>query len=208
MITTTIFGTPLRIKPVVLVNLAGLWVIAAWLEHLWHPDWSFSLILAVGFGAMLLMVLADFGHAAAHIFSARRAGGAMSELYISAGMPRTLYSDNEVAPAVHIGRSLGGPTYSVVGFLLSLLVQQLARPGSVIGDLAGWSLIGQGLILLGSLMPLSMVDGGVLLKWALVRGGRKEAEADRVVKWAGRVAGVILALVVLAVIALWRGWLG
>ena len=136
------------------------------------------MILAVGFGAMLLMMLADFGHAIAHIFSARRAGGPMSELYISAGMPRTLYPDNEVAPAVHMGRSLGGPTYSAVGFLLSLLVQQLARPGSVIGDLAGWSLIGQGLILLGSLMPLSMVDGGVLLKWALVRGGRTEAEAD------------------------------
>ena len=207
MITTTIFGTPLRIKPIVLVNMAGLWAIAAWLEHLWHPEWGLSLLLLVGFGAMLLMMLA-FGHAAAHIFSARRAGGPMSEIYISAGSPLTLYSDNEVAPAVHIGRSLGGPIYSAAGFLLSLLVQQLAIPGSVIGDLAAWSLIGQGLILFGSLMPMPMVDGGVLLKWTLVRQGRTEAAADRVVKLAGRVTGVVLALAVLVVIALWRGWLG
>ena len=208
MIKTTIFGTPLHIKPIVLIDLAGLWAIAAWLEHLWHPGWGLGLLTAVGFGAMLLMILADFGHATAHIFSARRAGGPMSELYISAGMPRTLYSDNDVAPAVHMGRSLGGPIYSAVGFLLSLLVQQLATPGSVIGDLAAWSLIGQGFILLGCLMPLPMVDGGVLLKWALVRQGRTEAEADQVVKRSGWVAGVVLALAVLVVIAFWRGWLG
>ena len=37
-------------------------------------------------------------------------------------------------------------------------------------------------------MPI--VDGGVLLKWSLVEGGRTPAEADKIVKQAGIATGV------------------
>jgi len=208
MSKVTIFGTPLRIRPVVLVNLGMLWAVAAFLEHFWHPHWTLGLILAVGFGAVILLLLADFGHAAAHIFSARRSGGPMDELYISGGMPRTRYFNNDVPPEVHIGRSLGGPIFNLAGTLVSLAVLLLATNGSVMADLAGWSLTGQALILAGSLLPLPVVDGGVLLKWWLVRGGRTEAEAERFVKRAGWVSGIVITLVVAGVIALRRGWLG
>lgn len=208
MSKVTIFGTPLRIRPVVLVNLGMLWAVAAFLEHFWHPHWTLGLILAVGFGAVILLLLADFGHAAAHIFSARRSGGPMDELYISGGMPRTRYFNNDVPPEVHIGRSLGGPIFNLAGTLVSLAVLLLATKGSVMADLAGWSLTGQALILAGSLLPLPVVDGGVLLKWWLVRGGRTEAEAERFVKRAGWVSGIVIALVVVGVIAFRRGWLG
>jgi len=208
MSKVTIFGTPLRIRPVVLVNLGMLWAVAAFLEHFWHPHWTLGLILAVGFGAVILLLLADFGHAAAHIFSARRSGGPMDELYISGGMPRTRYFNNDVPPEVHIGRSLGGPIFNLAGTLVSLAVLLLATNGSVMADLAGWSLTGQALILAGSLLPLPVVDGGVLLKWWLVRGGRTEAEAERFVKRAGWVSGIVIALVVVGVIAFRRGWLG
>lgn len=208
MSKVTIFGTPLRIRPVVLVNLGMLWAVAAFLEHFWHPHWTLGLILAVGFGAVILLLLADFGHAAAHIFSARRSGGPMDELYISGGMPRTRYFNNDVPPEVHIGRSLGGPIFNLAGTLVSLAVLLLATNGSVMADLAGWSLTGQALILAGSLLPLPVVDGGVLLKWWLVRGGRTEAEAERFVKRAGWVSGIVITLVVAGVIAFRRGWLG
>jgi len=208
MSKVTIFGTPLRIRPVVLVNLGMLWAVAAFLEHFWHPHWTLGLILAVGFGAVILLLLADFGHAAAHIFSARRSGGPMDELYISGGMPRTRYFNNDVPPEVHIGRSLGGPIFNLAGTLVSLAVLLLATKGSVMADLAGWSLTGQALILAGSLLPLPVVDGGVLLKWWLVRGGRTEAEAERFVKRAGWVSGIVITLVVAGVIAFRRGWLG
>ena len=208
MSKVTIFGTPLRIRPVVLVNLGMLWAVAAFLEHFWHPHWTLGLILAVGFGAVILLLLADFGHAAAHIFSARRSGGPMDELYISGGMPRTRYFNNDVPPEVHIGRSLGGPIFNLAGTLVSLAVLLLATNGSVMADLAGWSLTGQALILAGCLLPLKVVDGGVLLKWWLVRGGRTEAEAERFVKRAGWVSGIVITLVVAGVIAFRRGWLG
>src|SRR3989304_6348907 len=111
-------------------------------------------------------------------------------------MPRPLCFNNGVRPGVHIGRSLGGPIFNLAGTLVSLAVLLLATKGSVMADLAGGSFTGQALILAGSLLALPVVDGGVLLKWWLVRGGRTEAEAERFVKRAGWVSGIVITLVV------------
>src|SRR3972149_10423453 len=182
MSKVTIFGTPLRIRPVVLVNLGMLWAVAAFLEHFWHPHWTLGLILAVGFGAVILLLLADFGHAAAHIFSARRSGGPMDELYISGGMPRTRYFNNDVPPEVHIGRSLGGPIFNLAGTLVSLAVLLLATKGSGMADLAGGALTGQALILAGGPLPLAGGGGGGVV----AGGGGKAGSRSRAVREAGR----------------------
>jgi hypothetical protein len=126
-------------------------------------------------------VFADIGHAMAHTVSARLAGAPMDEILLSASMPRTLYENNAVPPQTHIGRSLGGPIFSLMSCLLSLLWRQLSPRGTLSRDLATVSLVGHGFILLGSIVPLPMVDGGIILKWKLVEAGQTPRQADQTV---------------------------
>jgi hypothetical protein len=153
----------------------------AWLAGLRHPTYTWLQRLGVALLAMPVAFLADVGHAMAHTLSARRAGAPMDEIFLSSGMPRTLYKDNAVTPQVHIHRSLGGLIFSFTSFSLSLLWRRLSPPGSISRDLADASLAGHTVILAGSLTPLPMVDGGIIMKWKLVEAGRTPEQADRVV---------------------------
>jgi len=204
MIEMKIFGTPVKVKLVVLINMILLWAGITWLGLFWHAERTFWQALLFGFVAMLLLLLSDFGHALAHIFSARYAGAPMDELQISEGMPRTLYWNNEVSPRAHCTRALGGPIFNALGLLLSAAIYALAPGSSLLRELAAWSAAGHGLLLIMSLLPLSIVDGGVLLKWSLVVRGKSPSEADRILQrldWAiGLVAGLIgLGLIVMKI---------
>jgi hypothetical protein len=65
--------------------------------------------------------------------------------------------------------------------MLSLLWWRISPHGSLSHDLAEPSLAGHSFILLGSLAPLPMVDGGIILKWKLVEAGQSPEQADRTV---------------------------
>ena len=153
----------------------------AWVAGLRHPELSWLQRLGVGLLAMLVALPADIGHAMAHTISARLAGAPMDEILLSSGMPRTLYKNNAVPPQTHIRRSLGGPIFNLTGVTLSLLWRRRSPRGSLSRDLAEASLAGHGFILLGSVAPLPMVDGGIILKWELVEAGQSPEQADRAV---------------------------
>jgi len=191
LFTIKIFNTPVKIKAIVLVNLVGLWAAAAWYGINTHQGRNITMGLLIGFFAMALLLMADFGHAFAHILSARYGKAPMDEVLISAGMPRTLYFDNDVSPKAHRTRSLGGPIYSLVGLLLSVLIFNLFPVGSVGRELAGWSVLGQGFIFGGSLLPLPNVDGGTILKWLLVERGKTDAESERIIRQVNWVLGAL-----------------
>jgi len=166
-------GVPVVVQtvfwPVVPILLTGF---LAWVTGLRRPERSWSQRLSVGLLAMPFALLADIGHAMAHTVSARLADAPMDEILLSSGMPRTLYLDNDVPPEIHIQRSLGGPIFSFISSMLSLLWWRTSSQGSVSHDLAEVSLFGHSFILLGSLAPLPMVDGGTILKWKLVEAGQ------------------------------------
>ena len=176
-----VWGTAIRVKPAVLANLLGLWGLAAWLAGRGHPERPWPLRVLVGLLSTVAMIVADFGHAMAHIASARYAGAPMDEILISEGMPRTLYYDNDVPPRAHAVRALGGPIFSAVGLALSCLVRGLAPQRSLVREVAGWSCLGHGFIFGGALAPLPIVDGGSILKWTLVERGRTPEQADEVI---------------------------
>lgn len=182
MLTTKLFGTKIEIKPVFFGNVVGLWLIATAYGMYRHPGRDVGTGLLIGFGAMFLALFADVGHALAHIFSARIAKAPMDKLLLSGGMPRTLYFYNKVSPATHRMRSYGGPVFSALGLTISLLLFFSLPDGSVGHELAGWSLFGHGFIATGILMPLPIVDGGTILKWALVGRGKTEKQAEAVVQ--------------------------
>lgn len=184
----TVWDTPVKAKPAVLGNLLGLCGVLSWMAGRRRPERSRPTRLLVGLLSFATLIVADLGHAMAHIVSARAAGAPMDEIVLSPEMPRTIYFDDDVPPHVHRTRAIGGPIFSALGLLASLLLRRLAPRESLLNELAGWSSIGHGFIL-GSLTPLPPVDGGSILKWTLVEKGKSSAEADEIVQQVGLAIG-------------------
>lgn len=202
MVELRIFGTPVKVKGTVLVPIVALWGIVTWLGFSWHPERGFWQGVLIGFVTVLLLLPADFGHALAHIFSARYAGAPVDEIQISAGMPRTLYWNNKVSPDVHRMRAMGGPIFNMLGLLLSAVISAVARGNPIVRELAAWSAVGHGWILLAALLPLPMVDGGTILKWTLVAKGRTEKEADEMVRLLDWVMGIVGGIIGVGLLAM------
>jgi hypothetical protein len=181
MIRVKIFGTPVKASYTVLPIIIIVWGVVTWLGLYWHPERGLERDLFIGFVTSILLFIAEFGHALAHIFSARFAGAPMDEILIAADMPRTLYKDNDVTPSTHRMRALGGPIFNVMGLLVSIAIFEAVSPNSIVREWMTWSAVGHGLLLIMSLAPLPAVDGGTILKWTLVAKGRTEREADKVV---------------------------
>jgi hypothetical protein len=201
MISISIFGTPVKAKAIVLVDLAAVCAGVTWWGLHQHPRRRLPQGLLIGSAATLLLSAADLGHPIGHIVSARYAGAPMDHILISEGMPRTLYREETVSPDVHRLRALGGPLFNTLGLLLSGAAYRLS-PGKSIGrELAAWSALGHAFILIASLAPLPIVDGGTLLKWTLVARGKAETEAEELIRrlnWGMGIAGGILGLGLIA----------
>jgi hypothetical protein len=168
-----------------------LWGLLTWLAGKRKPERPFFQRMIVGALSLLPALVADIGHAMAHTESAKRAGAPMDEILLSADMPRTLYANNDVPPRAHIVRASGGPLYSALGVLVSLLWRGVSPPPSLSRELADISCLAHGFIFCGVFMPLPVVDGGVILKWTLVTRGYTPEEADRVV---GTIAPVMIGM--------------
>ncbi|MCL7452958.1 MAG: hypothetical protein M8467_07890 [Anaerolineae bacterium] len=199
-------GTPVKVEPGVGVYIAGLWGSMLWLAGHKDPERPWPVRILAGSLASLALLSADMGHALAHVISARWAGTPMEYVLVSADMPRTIYAEDDVAPRTHRKRALGGPIYNAIGLLVALVSRRLASPTSLWHESLGWSALGHGLILAGSLVPLPIVDGGVLLKWTLVERGHTPEGADAVVRQAG-LAVSSAALAAGATVAAQRRWL-
>ena len=183
----------LEISPGFYANLLALWAGLSWFSGQGHPGRSWPTNLLVGAISGFTLVLADVGHAFAHSISARMGGAPMDRIKLSSGLPRTIYDDDDVPPQAHRMRALGGPIFSALGLVISLLVRAATPRKSIAREVAGWSCVGHGLIFTGGLAPLPIVDGGSLLKWTLVDRGRTPEEADRVVQRAGIATGIAAA---------------
>ena len=159
----------------------------------------------MGVLSTFLGLFADVGHAMAHAISTRQAGAPMDTILLGANMPRTLYENNDVPPQAHRMRALGGPTFSLVGLVSSLLWRRYAAHGTVQRELADVSTFSHGGIFFGSLLPLPIMDGETILKWTLVENGQSEAQADQIIHSAALasciVAGVCLLI---ALPVLWK----
>ena len=201
----TVWGTPVKVHPGILANLAALWGSLSWWAGRRQPARSWPVRLGIGFLQTLALLSADMGHAMTHIVSARMADAPMDEIVVSSGMPRTLYHDNDVPPRAHRLRSLGGPVFSGLGLLISVFLRALTPRGSGMREVTDASCLGHGFILLGSLAPLPFVDGGCLIKWTLVEAGRSEGEAEALVKTLDLALGTACATTGVVVAATRRG---
>jgi hypothetical protein len=206
MMTIRIFNTPVKLSIKFLPILVVLWGSVSWLGLYWHPERKLWQGLLIGLITSAVLLLAEFGHALAHIFSARYAGAPMDEVLVSSDMPRTIYRNNDVAPKVHRMRALGGPIYNMAGFLISIAIFEVSPHGSLLHELMAWSALGHGLLIIMSLAPVPMVDGGSILKWTLVERGRTEKAADDMVRQIDWAFGTILVLIGVTLIFI-RSWI-
>jgi hypothetical protein len=201
VVSLKLFGTAITVRATVLGPFGALWAGITWWGLRRHPNRSLGPGLLMGLASVLVLVTTDVGHALAHIFSARLARAPMDEVRITAGMPRTLYWNNAVSPNQHRVRAMGGPVFNLAGLLLSLAVRRAVPRGSLVREVAGWSALGHGMVLVASLAPLPMVDGGTLLQWTLVAHGNSEVQADAIVRQIDRVFVGLGAVVTVAVLA-------
>lgn len=205
MITFRIFKTPVKINIKILPLLLLVWGGVTWFGIYQHPERGFWQAVLIGLVTSILLFIAEFGHALAHIFSARYAGAPMDEVVITADMPRTLYQNNAVAPKTHRMRALGGPIFNLGCFLISMAIFAISPGASILHEWMAWSAGGHGLLFIMSLVPLPPVDGGAILKWTLVQSGRTESEADKLVRQVDWGIGIILvtAGIVLLFMRIW-----
>jgi hypothetical protein len=195
----TFNGVPIKAKRPFWLMVGLLWGLLIWLAGKRDPERLWGQRLLVATLSLPLVFIADLGHAMAHTVSAKRAGAPMDEILLSADMPRTLYANNDLPPRTHITRAVGGPIYSALGLLTSLLWRSFSPPESLSRELAELSCLSHGFIL-SALIPLPIVDGGTILKWSLVEKGYTLEEADGIVKITGPLVIGVIAVIGTAVL--------
>lgn len=223
-----VFATPVVVKGLTWLPLTELavWGIMAWVAGRDHPERSWLKRLGLGALSMPVILGSEWCHNLAHAAAAQLTGKPMDALRISWGMPLVVYhdiNDETVRPTQHIVRALGGPVFNMLLLSLAAIFRQFTRVGSVAREVAD-AAVGMNLFLSTvSLLPIPGIDGGPILKWALVDGGRSLNQADEVVKEVDKVLGVGLAagagaafkrrrrfigviLALLSIIALAVGW--
>ncbi len=199
-----IFRTPVNINVKVLPIIMIVWGGITYLGMYLHPGRTIWQGLLIGFVSMIFLFVIEFGHALAHIFSARFAGAPVDEILISGELPRTLYKNNDVSARTHCMRALGGPIFNFIGFLLSFGIFKLFPGIPLIRELSALSAIGHALQFMMSLAPLPMIDGGSILKWTLVVNGKTVNKADEIVKRVDWVFGSIF--IITAIILIFMKW--
>ena len=187
-------GVPVKVRPSFWPMWLSSWPVLIWLAKWRRPKRSWPKCVLIGTVSLPFPLIADLGHALAHTVSAKAAWADMDEIRLAADMPRTIYFYNDVSPDQHRLRATGGPIFSSLGLLLSLLWHWVSKTGSTSRELAEISCVSHGFILFGSLMPISLVDGGTLLKWTLIDNGWDPIEADKQVRQTG-IGSVIIAAV-------------
>jgi len=170
----------------------SLWVFLTWLADRRRKDSAIGFNLLIGALGTVFAMSADIGHALAHSFSAKFAAAPMDEIRLGLDMPRTIYYNNDIEPRQHILRALGGPIFSAIGFLVSIIWRLLSPAKSISRQLADISCISHGLILLGVFFPHPAVDGGTVLKCSLIEKGKEPEEVEKITRNASVGFGISL----------------
>ena len=190
----SVFSTPVVVKGHTWLPLTqvAVWLIMAWHAGRDHPDRSWGKRLITGALTMAAILGSEWCHNLTHAAAARLVGKPMDALRISWGMPLVVYydlNDETVTPCQHIARALGGPAFNALLLPLALLFRRFTPEGSVPRDVAD-AAAGMNLFLsTASLLPIPGIDGGPVLKWALVERGSTPEEADETVKAVDRAVG-------------------
>lgn len=146
--------------------------------------------------SMTIMLGSEWCHNLAHAAAAKMVGHPVDAIRVTWGMPLLVYHDIEdptVTPRAHIMRALGGPIINTLLLGIAVLPYPFTKPKSSSRFLINTALKMNAFLILGGMLPIPGIDGGAILKWALVEKGKTPSQADRVIRQVDMVASVGLA---------------
>lgn len=161
-----LLGTPWRVTPLGWL-LLPVYFLPGFLLTFWllPSPTAIGVRVAAGSLAGVAMLLTTALHEVGHLISARSVDAPVTEIYLAAIRPLTLYHDQqEPARRVHLVRALGGPLFNGLLALMTGAGWQLAAdalPQPYHAALVAFFLANL-LYGLGSLLPLPSVDGNVI----------------------------------------------
>jgi len=182
-----VFGTPLVVKGITglpLLELAA-WGILTYIAGRKRPGWSRSQRSVAGALTTVIIFGSEWGHNLAHAATAHRIGKPADAIRIVFGTPLLIYydiNDQQVSPHQHILRASGGPIFNASLVPLAWLARRITREGSLAHYVANFALGTNIFLSTASLLPIPGIDGGPLLKWSLVEGGKSPEQADEAVR--------------------------
>jgi Zn-dependent protease len=195
----TVFGTPLVVKGRNWIPLAQLltWLVLLRQARRKGPERPWSEQAGVAAASMAVLLGSEWSHNLAHAAAARAIGKPMDAMRIVWGMPLCVYydiNDPSVTPRQHITRAMDGPLFNLLLLPLALLVRRRTCPVSAARQVADVAAGTNAFLSSASFLPLPMIDGGPVLKWALVSRGRTPHEADEAVRKVNGAMSLPLAL--------------
>jgi Zn-dependent protease len=195
----TVFGTPLVVKGYTWLPLVQLltWLVMIWQAGRRRPGRSWLERAGVAALTMLTLLGSEWGHNLAHAAAAKAIGKPMDAMRVFLGMPLCVYydiNDVTVTPRQHIARSLGGPLFNVSLLLAALVGGKFTGPNSVAREVADVAVGMNAFSASVAMLPIPGIDGGSILKWALVKRGLTPQQADERVCKVDGILGVLLTL--------------
>lgn len=148
----SLLGLPIIIRPTAL----GAGILSALVVALVTRERRIALSIAAGG----LWYTADAIHVVGHIVSSQAVGAPLDA--VDFGLyPKSVYFDHDVSPQQHIGRAAGGVVASLIATLvLATLTRRVTHPTAK--PLLMIATVQHSLLLILSLLPVRLVDGGVI----------------------------------------------
>lgn len=147
-----LLGVPVTIRPTAL----GAGMLSTLVVALVSRERRAALSVTAG----LLWYTADCAHVVGHIISSRAVGAPMDA--VDFGLyPKSVYVDHDVSPQQHIGRACGGVAASLIATLVLGTLARLVTHRSV-KRLLTITAAQHGLLFAMSMLPVRLVDGGVI----------------------------------------------
>ncbi len=150
-----------------------------------HPERDWLTRLGVAALTMPVILGSEWCHNLAHAAAAKWIGHPVDAIRITWGMPLLAYYDIEdamVKPREHIIRALGGPLINTIFFGIAAMLRLLTKPRSIGREVLNAALGMNAFLVLGGLLPIPAMDGGAILKWALVEKEQTPTQADETIR--------------------------
>ena len=150
-----------------------------------HPQRNWLTRLGVAALTMPVILGSEWCHNLAHAAVAKWVGHPTDAIRITWGMPLLVYyetEDAEVTPRQHIARALGGPLINLIFLGVAAVLRPMTKFGSSLRDVTDAAMGMNAFLFLGGMLPIPAMDGGAILKWALVENGPTPSQADEVIR--------------------------
>ncbi len=148
----SLLGVPVTVRPTAL----GTGLLSSLIVALVTRKRRSALSVAAG----VLWYSVDCVHVVGHIVSSRMADAPMDG--IDFGLyPKSVYLNHDVSPQQHLGRAAGGPITSLIAALILGALARTVRTAPT-RQLLTLNAAQHGILLVLSMLPLPMVDGGVI----------------------------------------------